>query len=119
MSRRQKQSEFVLMTAKLIEFAYENGYELTFGDAFAKDGHKKGSFHYIKLAIDLNLFKDGVYLEDTEDHQELGEYWESIGGSWGGRFQDGNHYSLGEGGQDETSNLIVNSNVLYLFMEFV
>jgi len=24
----------------------------------------------------------------------LGEYWESIGGSWGGRFGDGNHYSL-------------------------
>jgi hypothetical protein len=21
-------------------------------------------------------------------------FWESIGGSWGGRFNDGNHYSL-------------------------
>jgi len=24
----------------------------------------------------------------------LGLYWESIGGSWGGRFGDGNHFSL-------------------------
>lgn len=29
----------------------------------------------------------------------IGEYWESIGGAWGGRFNDGNHYSLGHGGR--------------------
>ncbi|MBC8459647.1 MAG: M15 family metallopeptidase [Deltaproteobacteria bacterium] len=100
MGIRQKQSEFVLMVAKLIEFAYENGYELTFGDAWARDGHRKGSFHYIRLAIDLNLFKDGVYLTKTGDHEKLREFWESLGGTWGGRFnkkKDGNHYSLGEG----------------------
>ena len=28
----------------------------------------------------------------TEDHEPLGEWWESIGGVWGGRFNDGNHY---------------------------
>lgn len=94
MTLRQKQSKFVSMSALLIQFAYERGYELTFGDAWAKFGHRKRSNHYIRLALDLNLFRDGKYLQKTEDHQELGEFWESIGGSWGGRFNDGNHYSL-------------------------
>ena len=90
----QKQSRFVLMVSRLIQFAYTKGYELTFGDAYAKDGHKPKSLHYIRLAVDFNLFKDGKFLDKTEDHSELGAYWESIGGAWGGRFQDGNHYSL-------------------------
>jgi len=98
MGLREKQSEFVRMIARLIDFATENGYELTFGDAWAKTGHVKGSFHYKRLAVDFNLFKDGVYLTTTEDHRPLGEFWESIGGTWGGGFthEDGNHYSLGE-----------------------
>jgi hypothetical protein len=91
---REKQSRFVMMTACLIKWAYDNGYQLTFGDAYARDGHKKDSLHYDRLAIDLNLFKNGNFLFKTEDHLPLGEYWESIGGSWGGRFDDGNHYSL-------------------------
>jgi hypothetical protein len=86
------------MVTKLIIFASRKGYELTFGDAFARDGHKKDSFHYKRLAIDLNLFKDGVYLKDTKDHIKLGVFWKSIGGTWGGDFKnpDGNHYSYGE-----------------------
>jgi len=84
------------MVALLILYAYELGYELTFGDAWAHDGHKDGSFHYKRLAIDLNLFKDGKYLTATGDHHELGKFWENIGGTWGGRWDDGNHYSLGE-----------------------
>jgi len=98
MTLRQKQSKFVRMIADLILFAYFSGYELTFGDAYASTGHSKNSFHYKRLAIDLNLFKDGNYLPNTEDHKPLGKFWESIGGTWGGRFKnpDGNHYSLGE-----------------------
>jgi len=80
----------------LILFAYHQGYELTGGDLFATDGHKEGSYHYLRLAVDLNLFKDGVFLDKTEDHEELGIFWESLGGTWGGRFDDGNHYSWGE-----------------------
>ena len=90
----QKQRKFTFMVHQLIQFAYEAGYELTFGDAFAHDGHKDDSNHYKRLAVDFNLFKDGVYLTETEDHRMLGEYWELLGGSWGGRFNDGNHYSL-------------------------
>lgn len=95
---RQRQSEFAKMLVLLILFAYVKGYEITLGDAYAKTGHRKGSFHYKRLAQDLNLFKDGIYLRKTSDHLSLGEFWESIGGSWGGRFKggDGNHYSFGE-----------------------
>ena len=94
MTLREKQSKFVRMVSDLIIFAYDHGYELTFGDAHAIGGHKKNSLHYIRLAIDLNLFKDGKYLVSTEEHEPLGKFWEAIGGSWGGRFNDGNHYSL-------------------------
>jgi len=52
------------------------------------------------MAVDLNLFKDCVYLAETEHHRELGEWWESIGGIWGGRFEDGNHYEWPRGGSD-------------------
>jgi hypothetical protein len=54
------------------------------------------SNHKQRLAIDFNLFKDGVFLQGTEDHRPLGEYWESLDPlcRWGGRFNDGNHYSI-------------------------
>ena len=99
MTLREKQSEFAYMVAELILFAYANGYEITLGDAYAKTGHMAKSLHYSRLAIDLNLFRDGVYLDQTEDHKELGEFWETLGGSWGGRFNDGNHYSLSHEGR--------------------
>ena len=105
MSLGNKQRKFTLMVSKLIIFAYDNGYELTFGDAYRDPrlhgelGEKLGyghrnSCHKIRLAVDFNLFRDGAYLTSDDDHRPLGEYWESIGGSWGGRFNDGNHYSL-------------------------
>ena len=100
-----KQRKFSKMLAELILWIYEQGYEVTLGDAFRDPrlhgavGEKKGyghpkSCHKIRLACDLNLFKEGVYLSSTEDHRPIGEHWEAMGGSWGGRFQDGNHYSL-------------------------
>jgi hypothetical protein len=93
-SLRERQSQFAKAVPLLILCAYELGYEITLGDACATTGHMKNSLHYIRLAIDLNLFKDGKFLTQTEDHRKLGEFWESIGGSWGGRFNDGNHYSF-------------------------
>lgn len=97
----RKQRKFTWMLKDLLEFAKIGGYEITLGDAYAKSGHKTGSLHYSRLAIDINLFMDGVYLTDTIDHLQLGLFWESIGGSWGGRFRkkDGNHYSLKHNGK--------------------
>lgn len=104
---RQKQSRFALMVAKLIAQATILGYEVTLGDAYRDPrlhgqlGEKKGyghpkSAHKNRLAIDLNLFKGGAFLGSTDDHKQLGEWWESQApdARWGGRFNDGNHYSL-------------------------
>jgi D-alanyl-D-alanine carboxypeptidase len=108
-SLRQKQSRFAQMAARLILKALELGYEVTLGDAF-RDARVFGpigvrmgygesrSAHKQRLALDINLFKDGRYLEGTEAHRPLGEIWESMGGAWGGRFNDGNHYSLEHNG---------------------
>lgn len=98
MTLRQQQSKFAKMVPLLVLFAYEQGYEITYGDAAARDGHKSGSFHYKKLAIDLNLFKNGHYLTSTKSHEPLGIFWESLDPecTWGGRWGDGNHYSYGE-----------------------
>lgn len=109
MTLGDKQRRFVLMTAHLIAYAYANGYELTTGDGyrdprvFGLMGERKGygesrSAHKHRLAHDWNLFKDGKFLTRTEDHLPLGLFWESMGGAWGGRFDDGNHYSLEHGG---------------------
>lgn len=105
MTLAEKQKAIVKMLAKLIIYATEHGYELTLGDAFrdprvfgpmgGQMGYgAKNSNHKQRLAIDLNLFKNGQYLTKTDDHRPLGEYWESLGGCWGGRFDDGNHYSI-------------------------
>lgn len=56
------------------------------------------SVHGLRLAADLLLFKNGKYLTDTEDYREAGEFWEGLGGCWGGRFNDGNHFSLEHNG---------------------
>ena len=96
LSMVDRQSEFASAVARLVLFAIEMGYQVTFGDAWAKEGegrrHKTRSLHYDRLALDLNLFKDGVWLTKTADHTLLGLYWKAIGGVWGGRFGDGNHY---------------------------
>lgn len=107
MSLRKKQSRFAKLVARLIDKAHELGYEITLGDAYRDPrvhgdlGVRKSyshprSAHKVRLAIDLNLFKDGEYLEGTESHRELGEWWEKqdTDARWGGRFDDGNHYSF-------------------------
>jgi hypothetical protein len=107
---RQKQSRFARALARLILEAERQGYEVTFGDAYRDPrlhgvpGVKKGygaanSVHKLRLAVDLNLFKDGRFLSSTESHRQLGEWWEAQhpDARWGGRFEDGNHYSLAHG----------------------
>lgn len=109
MTLGEKQRKFTRMISLLIEHAYGLGYEMSFGDAYRDPrvhgamGEKKGyshrnSTHKLRLAVDLNLFKDGAFLTETADHEVLGKYWESLGGTWGGRFNDGNHYSLEHNG---------------------
>lgn len=106
MTLREKQSLFAIHFAKLILKAQEMGFELTFGEGYrppetaalyARQGRGiKNSLHTLRLAQDLNLFEDGKHLTATEDHRPLGEWWERQHelACWGGRFNDGNHYSF-------------------------
>ncbi|EIH0052346.1 M15 family metallopeptidase, partial [Escherichia coli] len=104
MKLSEKQQLFAVMIADLIHWAQEHGYRLTFGEAYrtpeqaalnAKSGKGiRNSLHTLRLAVDFNLFINGEYQADTDAYRPLGEYWESIGGTWGGRFSraDGNHF---------------------------
>ena len=109
----EQQRFFMRQLPRLIDKAHELGFEATLGDGF-RDERSHGklgeriaygeaySCHKVRLAIDLNLFKDldsdGKldYLAKTEFHRPLGEWWEAQHplNCWGGRFQDGNHYSM-------------------------
>lgn len=110
---RQKQSRFARDAARLILHAYELGYEITLGEAWRTKQQAQmnaqvgigtfNSLHIERLAIDLNLFSDGEFLEDSDSHRKLGEWWESLGPDhkWGGRFKkpDGNHYAISPDGK--------------------
>jgi hypothetical protein len=113
MTLGEKQKLFMRLLPRLIDKAHEMGFEIAGGDLFRDPrvhgaigvklgyGHPR-SAHKNKLAIDLNLFKDIDsdgdldFLEKTEFHRPLGEWWEKQNElcRWGGRFNDGNHYSL-------------------------
>jgi hypothetical protein len=114
MGRRQTQSSFLYDIARLILWVEEHEeWDFTLGDgfrdkrAFGAMGEKKAgvyghinSFHKKRLAIDLNLFVDGDYI--TGDHpawREIGAYWKNLHpeNTWGGDFNDSNHFSRGEG----------------------
>jgi len=110
MTNIEKQTRFAQLISQHILWLIEQGYQVSLGDAYrdprmyGRYGTKQGysaanSYHKLRLAIDLNLFRDRVYLMRTEDHKESGKHWESLDAmcTWGGRWNDGNHYSFGEG----------------------
>jgi hypothetical protein len=86
MTLDEKQRLFPYAIARLILWAYDQGYELT----IANSQH---------LSIDLNLFRGGRCLQFSEQHRPLGEFWKSLhpDNRWGGDFRprpDGSHYSM-------------------------
>ena len=111
MKLSDKQFEFAKMTTLLFQWLINNGYKFTLGDAYRKGDRR---CHGRRLAIDINLFvltpvviqrgHIGIkkmqhrYTRKTSDHLPAGEFWESLGGAWGGRFGDGNHYSIPHNG---------------------
>jgi len=91
---------FTRCVAQLLVKMLDRNYQPMIG----KDGlkHMTGSLHYEGLAIDIDLCdRNGQYLDKTDDHLEFGEFWESLDPlcKWGGRFKDGNHYSVTFGGR--------------------
>lgn len=108
MTLREQQSLFVKLTGQLIEWAYANGYELTFSQAFrtrdealknAMEGCGiKNSLHCLRLAIDFNAFKNNNYLMSVEEYRPIGEQWMKMHPlcRWGGLFNrpDADHFSM-------------------------
>ena len=113
MTLGQKQETFSYNLAMLILFAYGRGYKIRMGEvqrseeqALKNAANGTGianSLHILKLAADLNLFKDGKWLNQSADHAELGAFWKSLhpDNRWGGDFSkpDGNHFSMTHGGR--------------------
>lgn len=104
-----RQQRFARLTVRLFQEIERQGFTWTYGDAFrdprvhGEQGVKLGygealSAHKQRLAIDINLFKNGVYQTDTEAHRQFGDWWlaQDPDCRWGGNFTkpDGNHYSM-------------------------
>lgn len=108
----EKQMVFSQLVGVLLDWIYVNGYEVTFGEAYrtpeqAAFNARAGSGivnsqHTLRMAIDLNLYINGVYQTTTEAYLPLGVFWKSLHPecAWGGDFSkpDGNHFSLQHNG---------------------
>lgn len=109
----EKQKLFSIAYARLILHAVSLGYEVTLGETTRSEMVAKfyanqgigidNTLHRIRLAGDLNLFLNGKYLTRTSDYEELGAWWESqstpyVKFIWGGRFDDGDHFSIEHNG---------------------
>ena len=100
MTLGEKQELFSYLLAQLIIFVYGRGMKIRMGevlrtqaqaDANAESGAGiSNSLHLLKLAVDINLFRDGEYLLDIEDYRSLGDFWKGLadGCCWGGDFKD-------------------------------
>lgn len=104
MTLGEKQEVFLENVAKLILWAFKNGYRIRGGELlrtkeqqeiYVKTGRSKtmNSRHIDKLAIDLNLIKNGTLSNNPEDYKPLGEYWMALhpdnvwGGDWNRNHQ--------------------------------
>lgn len=107
MSMVEKQQKFALAVSVLIQKAAEVGLPVTFGDAFRDDrlhgkmGVKKGygeanSCHKLRLAVDLNIIKDGDFAPES-DYARLHDIWDTLGGSQR-ILKDLNHFSFEHNG---------------------
>ncbi len=110
MKLSELQQLFARDTILLFQHIIDEGYTFTYGEAmrsaeqaeiYAKEG--KGivdSLHCKRLAIDINLFKDGVYIEDAEQYKHFGIFWEKLSptnrGGYAFKRADSNHFERNE-----------------------
>ena len=103
MNLNSKQFKFTRGYPLLMLCAQYLGYELTLGDCYRDDrcryGHDKSTHRY-RLAGDLNVFKDGIYLKGSEAnkaHNKIHDFADLLGFSK--RIEsDLNHYSFKHNG---------------------
>lgn len=111
MTLSEKQRVFTFNISKLIAEAFRLGYELTFGEVYRTPEQQKiyfdsgrsktmNSRHLDRLAVDFNIFKDGVILfanpatrrAEIQSVLPLGQFWVSLNTAnvWGGDWDRDN-----------------------------
>lgn len=106
----EKQFQFTKMLGELFTWMSTQGYNWSLGDGWRSsdklqcahcgrehsyqellvyNGKSKtvNSKHGDRLAIDINLFDEKRKLAPSVNYLPIGEKWESLGGTWGGRFK--------------------------------
>jgi hypothetical protein len=108
----RKQRLFAYLFHQLQARAYSMGYEVVMGEvwrgpaqveAYARSGKgHRSTLHALCLAGHIWLFRDDVFLVDTDDYYSLGAWWKAQHPlcRWGGDFSrpDGVHFSVTHGG---------------------
>lgn len=119
MKLSQRQQRFTVNVGMLLIRANRLGIKLTFGAAWRntellrcpkcntrhrlqellffnkRSKIKTGGKHAQRLAVDLIVWRNGKPCWNREPYRILGEYWESLGGRWGGRFKPLDKNGLG------------------------
>lgn len=116
MKLSNQQQVFTQNIGKLIGYAHEMGFGLTFGHAWrsveeqerllqAGLSKTRNSRHLDRLAVDFNVFLKGELCLEWQSIKILGDYWESLnpknrwGGDWNGNevkdgFIDCPHFEM-------------------------
>ena len=108
MTMQKQQALFTFNIHLLIEYAFKQGFELTFGEVFRTVEQQKIYFdsgrsktmdsrHMHRLAVDFNIFKNGELINDAQIILVLGEFWIALNTNnvWGGDWNR-NHSVLDE-----------------------
>ena len=108
MTLGEKQRIFTFNIHILIDWAYKNGFELSFGEVYRTVEQQKiyfdtgksktmNSRHIQRMAVDFNIFIAGELINDPAKIQPLGEFWITLNTDnvWGGDW-DRDHSVLDE-----------------------
>lgn len=100
MTLGKHQENFSKDLAILLNYLYDNNYDVRVGEAertkeqqeiYVNQGKSKtsNSMHLKRCAIDLHIFKDNNYITSKQELQAIGDYWESLSSEnkWGGNFK--------------------------------
>jgi len=95
--------KLIHLFGKLIQYAYENNIDFIITTFYRTaeeqnklykegkskcDGYKVKSRHQLWRAVDVAVLRDGNIIWEGDEYTRLGEYWESLGGTWGGRWKE-------------------------------
>lgn len=104
----QHQFKFAYNLGRLLQYIFQEGYTCTMGESFRTPEQqaiylKKGltktsnSRHMQRLAVDINIFKDGQLLTKSDDYLPFAKYWQQLspdnvaGAYWG---WDAGHFEM-------------------------